>query len=465
MVGGWPPAAAATSWCRWCRGRGRGCWRSPATRRSARPRRPRGVAGEGRRRCAGRSRVPTSLTDGADGHFVPWDAGIGDPDDPVDRAVAATRTAMFPLHGLDPRSGRVMTTARAPRPGRGPRTRRRRRTGRTPGRPTSCCPTAGRCTCGRSSRTTPSGCVAFHARLSPETIYYRFFAALPAAVRAGRAAVHPGRLPATAVALVAHARRTTSSASRRYERELGRPAAATRPRSRSSSRDDQQGRGLGVGAAGAPGRGRPGAGAGAVHRRRAAGQPADGAGVPRRRLRAERAYEADARPPHLPDRRRRERRSRSCGRASTGRVARRSPGCSHPASVAVVGVSRDPSAGWARCCATCWPAASPGRSTRCTRPPGTSPACRAYPACADMPDDGRPGGARRCRRTGPADRRRVRAEGRARAGRRQRPGSGRSARRAARAERELVRLARARGMRVIGPNCPRRHEHRSARCG
>jgi acetoin utilization protein AcuC len=43
--------------------------------------------------------VPTS------GGLVPfhaWDAGAGDEDDPLDRAVAATRRAVLPLHGLDP---------------------------------------------------------------------------------------------------------------------------------------------------------------------------------------------------------------------------------------------------------------------------------------------------------------------------------------------------------------------------
>jgi acetoin utilization protein AcuC len=30
-----------------------------------------------------------------------WALGV-DPDDPVDRAVLATRQAVFPLHGLDP---------------------------------------------------------------------------------------------------------------------------------------------------------------------------------------------------------------------------------------------------------------------------------------------------------------------------------------------------------------------------
>src|SRR5689334_22372504 len=44
---------------------------------------------------------PKCLTDGAEPSYRPWDAGEGDVDDPVDRAVAATRRAVFPDHGLD----------------------------------------------------------------------------------------------------------------------------------------------------------------------------------------------------------------------------------------------------------------------------------------------------------------------------------------------------------------------------
>jgi acetoin utilization protein AcuC len=36
----------------------------------------------------------------------PWDAGDGDPDSPLDRAIAATRHAVLPLHGLDPSTDR-----------------------------------------------------------------------------------------------------------------------------------------------------------------------------------------------------------------------------------------------------------------------------------------------------------------------------------------------------------------------
>jgi acetoin utilization protein AcuC len=44
---------------------------------------------------------PKRLTDGTAPAYQPWDAGEGDPDDPVDRAIAATRRTVFPDHGLD----------------------------------------------------------------------------------------------------------------------------------------------------------------------------------------------------------------------------------------------------------------------------------------------------------------------------------------------------------------------------
>lgn len=44
---------------------------------------------------------PRRLTDGTEPVYQAWDAGEGDPDDPVDRAIAATRRAVFPDHGLD----------------------------------------------------------------------------------------------------------------------------------------------------------------------------------------------------------------------------------------------------------------------------------------------------------------------------------------------------------------------------
>lgn len=48
----------------------------------------------------GRS-APESMTDGAPASYADWSAGY-DPGDPVDRAIRATRRAVFPTHGLDP---------------------------------------------------------------------------------------------------------------------------------------------------------------------------------------------------------------------------------------------------------------------------------------------------------------------------------------------------------------------------
>lgn len=45
--------------------------------------------------------APQRMTDGAQVHYRSWAMGH-DPADPVDRAVMATRRAVFPLHGLDP---------------------------------------------------------------------------------------------------------------------------------------------------------------------------------------------------------------------------------------------------------------------------------------------------------------------------------------------------------------------------
>jgi acetoin utilization protein AcuC len=45
---------------------------------------------------------PRRLTDGTEPVYHAWDAGEGDRDDPVDRAIAASRRAVFPEHGLDP---------------------------------------------------------------------------------------------------------------------------------------------------------------------------------------------------------------------------------------------------------------------------------------------------------------------------------------------------------------------------
>jgi len=45
--------------------------------------------------------APATMTDGADLGFRPWSAGY-DPADDLDRAIRATRQAVFPHHGLDP---------------------------------------------------------------------------------------------------------------------------------------------------------------------------------------------------------------------------------------------------------------------------------------------------------------------------------------------------------------------------
>jgi acetoin utilization protein AcuC len=45
--------------------------------------------------------APERMTEDAPTAFTPFDSGH-DPDDPVDRAIAATRAAVFPEHGLLP---------------------------------------------------------------------------------------------------------------------------------------------------------------------------------------------------------------------------------------------------------------------------------------------------------------------------------------------------------------------------
>ena len=45
--------------------------------------------------------APEQMTEGAPAGFVPFEFGY-DPADPVDRAIMATRKAVFPLHGLMP---------------------------------------------------------------------------------------------------------------------------------------------------------------------------------------------------------------------------------------------------------------------------------------------------------------------------------------------------------------------------
>jgi acetoin utilization protein AcuC len=47
--------------------------------------------------------IPETMTDGSEPSPTPWP---GTSEDPVDRAILATRTAVFPLHGLDPHDPR-----------------------------------------------------------------------------------------------------------------------------------------------------------------------------------------------------------------------------------------------------------------------------------------------------------------------------------------------------------------------
>ena len=56
---------------------------------------------------------------------------------------------------------------------------------RRPSRPTSCCPTAPRPTSARSGPTTAPLILDFHARQSPQSIYYRYFSPRPRLSRRG----------------------------------------------------------------------------------------------------------------------------------------------------------------------------------------------------------------------------------------------------------------------------------------
>jgi acetoin utilization protein AcuC len=57
-----------------------------------------------RKLVATRSRQapPTCMGEGEEPSYVAWEPGEGDADSPLDRAVTATRRAVWPLHGLDP---------------------------------------------------------------------------------------------------------------------------------------------------------------------------------------------------------------------------------------------------------------------------------------------------------------------------------------------------------------------------
>jgi acetoin utilization protein AcuC len=47
--------------------------------------------------------LPNSMTDGVEPYWTPWD---GTADTGLDQAIAETRRAVFPLHGLDPEDPR-----------------------------------------------------------------------------------------------------------------------------------------------------------------------------------------------------------------------------------------------------------------------------------------------------------------------------------------------------------------------
>jgi acetoin utilization protein AcuC len=51
-----------------------------------------------------RARVPERMTDGSPARYEPWEPAAAP--DPVDRAIIATRKAVYPLHGLDPHDPR-----------------------------------------------------------------------------------------------------------------------------------------------------------------------------------------------------------------------------------------------------------------------------------------------------------------------------------------------------------------------
>ena len=138
-----------------------------------------------------------------------------------------------------------------------------------------------------------------------------------------------------------------------------------------------------------------------------------------------------------PDRRGRRRRVMSCGR-------RRSPSSARRAGRA---------ASAARCCATCSPPASRARSTRSTRTRETIAAMPAYAVARRRARARRAGGHRRCRARACSTPRATAPRPASARSSCSPPASARPAPRAARARRELLRICREAGMRLVGPNC------------
>jgi acetoin utilization protein AcuC len=83
------------------RGRGRTCWPPSPAKRSTRPPTPTDWRILAQDKVPGRD-VPLRMTDDADPSYPPWQPAGTAGSDLVDRAIMATRTSVFPLHGLDP---------------------------------------------------------------------------------------------------------------------------------------------------------------------------------------------------------------------------------------------------------------------------------------------------------------------------------------------------------------------------
>ena len=220
--------------------------------------------------------------------------------------------------------------------------------------------------------------VAFHSRLSERTVYLRYFAPHPTlSERDLDRFTHVDH--GDRVALVAQLGADLIGVGR-YDRIDG----GTDDAEVAFVVDDaHQGRGIGSVLLEHLAAGRPGARHPALRRRGARRERPDGAGLPGRRLHTRSySYDAGVVAPELPDRA--DRRVPG-GRRTSGSSAAESRSIERlltPRSVAVVGASTDPAQGRAR--RVRQPAGvrlRRGRSTRCTRRPGTSAASGPTRAC------------------------------------------------------------------------------------